>query len=114
RPAGLLHPQLYRASGIRATEIFSYLHILTKVYYNSNALMVSIRATRARRRPMTEFQTKCPACHGTRLVDLTPPLPGFTGWGQRCKECGWHEDLAVPDDGWVDLADAAALPADEQ
>jgi transposase-like protein len=39
---------------------------------------------------MHEFQTHCPECQSQNLVNLTPWIAGPVGWGQRCKDCGWH------------------------
>ena len=37
----------------------------------------------------------CPACGSERIVRLTPTMPGPSGWGGRCKACGWQWGLTA-------------------
>jgi len=33
-------------------------------------------------------EKRCPWCGSTLIINVTPAIPGPTGWGGRCKSCG--------------------------
>jgi hypothetical protein len=44
---------------------------------------------------------ECPKCGSSRVVSLTPTVPGPTGWGFRCRECRheWNLEEMVKSGG---------------
>lgn len=38
----------------------------------------------------------CPGCGSDQVVNIAPAIPGPTGWGGRCKACGYQWGMPDP------------------